>query len=90
VDGTVTLEHNDRIRLAENNYYRFIDPAVTKTKPDDDNQADDAKYDYTFLREEALKELGTLRHCALFSHYLYTVYCSHTVFTLSISSLLSD
>jgi hypothetical protein len=57
IDGTATLEHNDRIRLAENNYFRFIDSAITKLKSDDDNQEDDSKYDYTFLREEALKTL---------------------------------
>jgi hypothetical protein len=48
IDGTVTLERNDRIRLAENNYFRFIDPTIAKLNSDDDNQEDDAKYEYTF------------------------------------------
>eukprot|EP00462_Mataza_sp_D1_P019536 CAMPEP_0175133070 /NCGR_PEP_ID=MMETSP0087-20121206/7435_1 /TAXON_ID=136419 /ORGANISM="Unknown Unknown, Strain D1" /LENGTH=1151 /DNA_ID=CAMNT_0016415513 /DNA_START=140 /DNA_END=3595 /DNA_ORIENTATION=+ len=51
------LKHNDRVRIAENNYFRFIDPAVLKTIPLEERQADDTKYDYEFMQKEAMSSL---------------------------------
>ena len=46
------LVHNDRVRLAENNYFRYIDPEVFNTLSVDVQQEDDTKYDFAFLKEE--------------------------------------
>lgn len=52
-----TCVHNDRIRLAENNYFRFLNPKALKALSPEAIAADDEKYTYDFLREEALREL---------------------------------
>lgn len=57
IEKPCPLNHNDRVRLAENNYFRFIDPAVLNNMPLAERQADDTKYDYEFMKEEAMKEL---------------------------------
>lgn len=55
-DG-VNLVHNDRIRLAENNYFRVINPKMLKSQSEEQILLESDKYNYEFLREEALREL---------------------------------
>lgn len=55
VEGSVEIHHNDRILIAENNFFRYVDPAVRAQKSEDEQVADDVKFSYEFLKEESQK-----------------------------------
>jgi hypothetical protein len=48
--------HNDRLRLATQNFFRFIDPSVSSQKTPDENAADDSLYTFEYIKEEAMRE----------------------------------
>ena len=49
------LKHNDRLRLASDNYYRFIDPKISLSA--EQIELDDELYTYEYIKEEAMSEL---------------------------------
>ncbi len=49
--GSQVLKHNDRLRLGEHNFFRYIDCKIGNT------EADDVKYNYNFVKEESMAEL---------------------------------
>jgi hypothetical protein len=51
------LNHNDRVRLAAENYYRFIDPLALDQLTPDEIEADDTKYTFEWIKEEAMSTL---------------------------------
>lgn len=50
------LKHNDRLRFGENNWFRFIDPAVLETLSTKQREHDDHEYTYEMMKEEAMEE----------------------------------
>lgn len=56
IEGEVELQHNDRLRFGENNWFRFIIPSVLETLSAEQREQDDHKYDFTFMKEEAMEE----------------------------------
>ena len=52
-----TLYHNDRVRMAENNFFRFVEPSTLNSMSTDEITADEEKYSYAFMRDEAMEEV---------------------------------
>jgi hypothetical protein len=51
------LKHNDRLRLGEHNFFRYIDCKIAVSNSKETNDGDDAKYSYKFAKEESMAEL---------------------------------
>lgn len=51
------MKHNDRVRLATMNFFRFIVPDVMNTLSPEQKLADDQKYTYDYVKEEAMSGL---------------------------------
>jgi hypothetical protein len=56
-DTPSPLVHNDRIRMGQSNFFRFIVPAVAAKKDAKTRDEDDSKYGYDFVKEESMKSL---------------------------------
>ena len=56
-EGPTTIVHNDRLRLATQNFFRFISPVELKNMTPDQIEADDEKYTFDFVKQESMKSL---------------------------------
>merc|ERR1712054_197874 len=57
ITEATVLKHPDRLRLAADNYYRFIDPQVQASMTPDEVEEEDTKYDWHYIKEEAMAQL---------------------------------